>query len=224
MQLIVNAADLTPALRLAASVASTRDGVTACVQLHAGNAGLSVRATDYEAACSVAVPADVADPGVSLVNAKAIAAIVAGLPAGATVGLRALDNLRLEITAGRSRYTLAAMREDEAPEVNLPMCQTELPAGWLDALGQVAPTVSADDSRPAIACVMWDGEAMVATDGHRLHARQLGQPKTGAVLLHRRGLSLLAAIAPTHYALEGATATFAAGTTRVQVRRVDATF
>jgi len=224
MNLIVNAADLTPALKLAASVATNRDGGTACVQLHAGVAGLSVRATDYDAACSVAVPADVADAGVALVNARAIAATVAALPPAATVGLRAMDNLRLEITAGRSRYTLAAMPEDEAPEVTLPLCQTELPAGWLAALGQVAPTVSQDESRPATACVMWNGEAMVATDGHRLHARQLGQPKTGAVLLHRRGLSLLSAIAPTHYALEGSAATFAAGTTRVQVRRVDATF
>jgi len=77
--------------------------VTDCVLLGAQGTTLTVTATDHELSLRAEATADIAVPGVAMINCRALYDVVRGLPAGAGITLNCDENFRLQIRAGRSQ-------------------------------------------------------------------------------------------------------------------------
>jgi DNA polymerase-3 subunit beta len=149
--------------------------ILGCVLLRAHTTGaLDVCATNLNVSTVLSVPCVATDTGASAVSAKLLANVLASLPPG-RVQLTTLDNLRLEVRAGRSRFELLALAARDFPRMVEPAapsaCAVDA-AILADMIAKTIFSVSSDETRFHLNGCLFecDGSVatMVSTDGHRL--------------------------------------------------------
>ncbi|MFN3724770.1 MAG: DNA polymerase III subunit beta [Allosphingosinicella sp.] len=136
--------------------------------------GLRLMATDLDLQINETVEAQVSDAGATTVPAHTLFDIVRKLPEGSQVELSAAEG-RMQVNAGRARFTLAALPRDDFPiiaEGELPT-RFELPAATLrQIIDKTRFAISTEETRyylNGIYLHVIDGELKAAaTDGHRL--------------------------------------------------------
>ncbi|MBV9882688.1 MAG: DNA polymerase III subunit beta [Sphingomonadaceae bacterium] len=139
--------------------------------------GLRLMATDLDLQINETVPAEVGEPGATTVPAHTLFDIVRKLPEGSQVELIAAEG-RMQVNAGRARFTLATLPRDDFPviaEGDLPT-SFELPAATLrQIIDKTRFAISTEETRYYLngIYVHVSDEAQpvlkaAATDGHRL--------------------------------------------------------
>ncbi len=144
--------------------------------------GLRLMATDLDLQINETVEAQVGDPGATTVPAHTLFDIVRKLPEGSQVELIAAEG-RMQVNAGRARFTLAALPRDDFPiiaEGELPT-RFELPAATLrQIIDKTRFAISTEETRyylNGIYLHVTDGELRAAaTDGHRLARVTVARP------------------------------------------------
>lgn len=139
---------------------------------------------DYEVSSRCAVGAEVLDAGNTLLHGRMLNDILSKLPKNVSVELEVNGN-RATITAGKSKYTLPALRVEDFPAM------PALPdvVGTVDgdefarAVSQVAGAAAANDNRVHLMCVelRTNGDSLEfrATDGYRAARQSIAwKPKT----------------------------------------------
>ena len=144
--------------------------------------GLRLMATDLDLQINETVEAQVSEPGATTVPAHTLFDIVRKLPEGSQVELIAAEG-RMQVNAGRARFTLAALPRDDFPiiaEGELPT-RFELPAATLrQIIDKTRFAISTEETRyylNGIYLHVTDGELRAAaTDGHRLARVTVARP------------------------------------------------
>ena len=142
-----------------------------------GDGGLRLMATDLDLQINETVEADVGEAGATTVPAHTLFEIVRKLPEGSQVELIAAEG-RMQVNAGRARFTLATLPRDDFPviaEGELPT-RFELPAGTLrQVIDKTRFAISTEETRYYLNGIYLhvSDEAQpvlkaAATDGHRL--------------------------------------------------------
>ncbi|MCP4385839.1 MAG: DNA polymerase III subunit beta [Hyphomicrobiales bacterium] len=154
-------------------------------------AGLTLKATDLDLEVTESVPAEVGQPGATTVPAHILYDIVRKLPDGAEVSLDTGDGARLEVKAGRSRFSLQVLPEADFPELtagDFPTRFTLAAAALKTLIERTQFAISTEETRYYLNgiylhLITVDGNPMlraVATDGHRLAQTQLAAPEGAA--------------------------------------------
>jgi DNA polymerase III subunit beta len=139
--------------------------------------GLALSCFDYELSATAQLPADVSEPGTALVPGRLLAEITRSLPAE-PAEFRS-DGDEVVLTCGSAEFTVVSLPLAEYPALpEPPPLVGTIDGGKLaEAIGQVLPAVSRDDTLPILTAVCLDihGEVMTlaATDRYRLAVRQL---------------------------------------------------
>ena len=177
MEIVVDQAALSRALRLACRALSTRAPLPILqnVLLAAESGSLTLTATDGEIGLVTTVPADVTNPGRTAAPARLLAEYVAQLPAEPLRLVLDGGKRRLRATCGRFDATLSTADPDDFP-ILPPADQStvlDLDANQLRrAIERVAFAAARDDSRPILAAVLFElgepGLTIAAADGFRL--------------------------------------------------------
>lgn len=149
------------------------------VLIKAEDGQLSLTATDLDIEVVEATDTDVAQDGATTAPAHTLYDIVRKLPEGAQVELATQDEGRLQLTAGRSRFALQALPQEDFPTMTagaLPH-RFELPAEHMRRLiDKTRFAISTEETRYYLNGIylhaVEDGKTptlrAVATDGHRL--------------------------------------------------------
>lgn len=139
---------------------------------------LVAQASDLQTGLRTHEPCEVTEGGEVAVDAKRLRELVARLPDGdVTLSTDAAEHL--VVRANRSRYRLPTMSTEElAATPSLPKDWATVSArAVLDVLEAVSPAMADDTTRPHLSCVLLEIERLtmrgVATDGHRLHKREV---------------------------------------------------
>ncbi len=158
------------------------------VLLRAEDGELRLKATDLDVEVVDAAPAAVEQSGATTVPAHMLYDIVRKLPDGAEVMLSMGDDAAMNLTSGRSRFSLQVL-----PEVDFP----DLTAGEFSHTFKIAATtlkglidrtqfaISTEETRYYLNGIFFhsveDGDKLmlraVATDGHRLARAQVDAPQ-----------------------------------------------
>lgn len=143
--------------------------------VEAEGSGLTLSSFDYEVSGRVAVPADVDEPGRVLVSGRLLADIARSLPtAQVTV---ATDDHRVEVSCGRSSFTLPTLPVEDYPTLpDMPTSTGSVVGAVLaEAVGQVAIAAGRDDTLPTLTGIrveiVGDQVTLAATDRYRLAVR-----------------------------------------------------
>jgi DNA polymerase-3 subunit beta len=164
-----------------------------------GTDRMSCAATDLKVAMVVTLPAKVAQEGGVTVGARQAFEIAKGL-SGEEVHLRRTEHNWLEMQSGRAEFKVVGMSERDYPKLPA-VSDTELssvdPVVLSEMIGKTVFSISLDDTRPHLACVLFesDGEnaRMISTDGHRLSkvgkALVNGPKLASGVLIPRKGVA-----------------------------------
>jgi DNA polymerase-3 subunit beta len=211
------------ALATAGRAVSSRGGsspMLSCVNVELLGDRLVLLGTDTELSIEVEVAVAGFTDGVALIPARLLTDIVRALGAGA-VEVDVSGEMAV-VSSGRSEFSLRHMPIEDFPRpALLDTAAIDVDARALgQALRQVVPAASSDDSRPVLTGVLMAAEAgglrLVATDSYRLAQRDLSDTRVldegQSVLLPSRALSELTRL------LAAATA---AGSTTVAVRLGD---
>jgi DNA polymerase-3 subunit beta len=162
--------------------------ILANVLIEAKGDRISLRATDLDLEVIEDIPAVVEQPGTTTVPAHLLHEIVRKLPDGAQLKLRVDGgNDRLEISAGRSRFTLATLPREDFPVMASSeyQCTFKAPVPVIRRLFEKSQfAVSTEETRYYLngvyLHVVDEGGAKklraVATDGHRLARIDAGLP------------------------------------------------
>ena len=172
------------------------------------NGAMRLMATDLDLQIDETIPAAVDQPGATTISAHTLFDIVRKLPEGSQVELVAAEG-RIQINAGRARFTLATLPRDDFPviaEGELPTV-FELPAETLKQIvDKTRFAISTEETRYYLNGIFLhvsdgDGPAgaaqlkAAATDGHRLArvtvARPDGAEKMPDVIVPRKCVSEL---------------------------------
>jgi DNA polymerase-3 subunit beta len=172
------------------------------------NGAMRLMATDLDLQIDETIPAAVDQPGATTISAHTLFDIVRKLPEGSQVELFAAEG-RVQVTAGRARFTLATLPRDDFPviaEGELPTV-FELPAETLKQIvDKTRFAISTEETRYYLNGIFLhvsdgDGPAgaaqlkAAATDGHRLArvtvARPDGAEKMPDVIVPRKCVSEL---------------------------------
>ena len=192
MKLSIERSALLKALSHVQSVVEKRNTIPILsnVQIEAADGRLALTATDLDLAIVEETPADIAQAGATTVPAHVLHDIVRKLPEGADVEL-ALEDQRLRLRAGRSRFTLACLPREDFPVMSvgeLPHRFT-LPAADLKRLiDKTRFAISTEETRYYLNGIYFHvtegagGEMLraVATDGHRLARVERAAPEGAA--------------------------------------------
>ena len=170
---------LLEALSTTGRAAGGRAGNVALSGLHLALTGDSLRVTGSDGDLTITQTLTVAGntDGVVVVPSKLIADIVRALSPGAVDVI--VDGEEVQITAGRSEFTMRTIPADDFPRLGEPEGDgvTLSAADLSDALKQVVKAASGDDSRPILTGVMLaaegEGLRLVSTDSYRLAVRDL---------------------------------------------------
>ena len=149
-------------------------------------AGLRLMATDLDLQINETVEANVTQAGATTVSAHTLFDIVRKLPEGSQVELIAAEG-RMQVNAGRARFTLATLPRDDFPviaEGELPT-RFELPAGTLrQIIDKTRFAISTEETRYYLNGIYLhvSDEAQpvlkaAATDGHRLARVTVPRPE-----------------------------------------------
>ncbi|MEY3587007.1 DNA polymerase III subunit beta [Aquiluna borgnonia] len=147
------------------------------VLITANNNEVVLSVFDYEVSAKVSISAAVDAPGKVLVQGKLLAEIVSKLP-GSTVSLN-LQESRLQLTSGSSKFTLSSMSLSDYPEIPaMPESSGTVAASeFAQAVSQVAIAASREEVTPVLTAVMITASAkqltMVATDRFRVAVKDL---------------------------------------------------
>ena len=139
--------------------------------------GLVLSCFDYEVSARAEVEAEVSEPGTVLVPGRLLAEITRSLP---SLPIEFADDPDgVSLTCGSASFTLVTLPVEEYPDLPV-LSQT---AGTVDggdlaeAIGQVAPAASRDDTLPLLTGVNLevaaDAMTLAATDRYRLAVRDL---------------------------------------------------
>lgn len=190
MKLTIERAALLKALSHVQSVVERRNTIPILsnVKLDAGHGQLALTATDLDLVFVEGIAADAGLAGVTTAPAQTLHDIVRKIPEGAQVELSHADEgQRLQVVAGRSRFTLACLPADDFPAIaddNLPH-RFKLPCADLKRLvDKTRFAVSTEETRYYLNGIYLhaaesDGTPVlraVATDGHRLSRVELPAP------------------------------------------------
>ncbi len=171
---------LVDALNTAGRAVSGRGGslpVLAGLRLELTGDSLVVTGSDLDLTITVSLQVAGSDDGVAVVPAKLLSDVVRAVQPGAVE--ITVDGSDAEITAGRSQFSLRTIPADEYPHLSDVVAEAVTIDGkaFLDALRQVVPAASSDDSRPILTGVLMAAEEgglrLVATDSYRLAVRDL---------------------------------------------------
>ena len=156
------------------------------VLIEAGEDGIRLMATDLDLQINETVEANVTEPGSTTVPAHTFFDIVRKLHEGSQVELIAAEG-RMQVNAGRARFTLATLPRDDFPviaEGELPT-RFELPAGTLrQIIDKTRFAISTEETRYYLNGIYLhvSDEAQpvlkaAATDGHRLARVTVPRPE-----------------------------------------------
>ncbi len=162
--------------RATASRASTYP-VLAGLRLSVSGDQLEVLGSDLEMTIRATAPVHGEMDGVAVIEARLLTDIVKSLPSGA-VNV-STNGEEIAIAAGRASFSIRTFLNDEFPR--LPQVAGSgvkvNGAAFAEALRQVAPAASTDESRPTLVGVLLSssdrGLRLVATDSYRLAVRDL---------------------------------------------------
>lgn len=204
MKLSISRETLFRALRHMSSVVEKRSSIAILgnVRLSADKNKLETTATDNDLAVQGVAEAFVDEPGTTTVGALKLFEIVSKIPEGVMVALELTDGgSRLQITAGKARFSLATLNADAFPD----MTKVEggvtfsLPANDLKKLlDKVQFAASVDETRAYLTGVYFHVVSIegtptlrtVATDGHRLAKAEATCPESAqemaAIILPRK--------------------------------------
>lgn len=145
--------------------------------VRAAGGELQLVGSDLEITISANAPAETAEDGTTVLQARLFGDIVRALEAGVVTLEADADEAR--ISSGRSDFALRVLPADEFPQVPEPEGEGVRVDGAIltEALRQVVPAASRDDARPILTGVQLeptdDGLRLVATDSYRLALRDL---------------------------------------------------
>lgn len=170
---------LVEALGTASRAVSGRGGLPGLSGVRADLTGdqLQLTGSDLDLTITVAVTVAGESDGVAVIPARLASDIVRALEPGA-VSVSA-DNDELSISAGRSQFSIRLIAGDEFPQLAvLSVDPVAIESAKLsEALKQVVPAASSDDSRPILTGVLMAAESggirLVATDSYRLSMRDV---------------------------------------------------
>ncbi len=191
MKLVIERAVLLKALGPIQSIVERRGTIPilANVKLDATKDGLSLTATDMDIAIVEHVAAQVETKGATTVPAHMFYEIVRKLPDGSNIQLtKGADAAKLTITAGSSRFSLAALPVDDFPvmaEGELAHTFTITSAECKAILEKTRFAISTEETRYYLNGIYLhaaDNQGAkvlraVATDGHRLARMEVGLPE-----------------------------------------------
>ncbi|MBW7837125.1 MAG: DNA polymerase III subunit beta [Sphingomonadales bacterium] len=190
MKLTIERAELLKALSHVQSVVERRNTIPILsnVKLAAEDGKLALTATDLDLAFIEAIDARVDVGGVTTAPALTLHDIVRKIPEGAQIDLTVTgEGQRLQVAAGRSRFTLSCLPAQDFPEIkddNLPH-RFKLSASDLKRLiDKTRFAVSTEETRYYLNGIYFhvadsDGGQVlraVATDGHRLARVEMPAP------------------------------------------------
>lgn len=178
MKIQINSSAFAEAAVFAGKAISARptNPVLSGLLIEASAGVLRLSGFDYEKSSRTTTAAEVLDAGHVLVPARMLTDILTKLPKNRDLEM-VVDDGCATITAGKAKYTLAAMNVDEFPTM------PELPAAagsvdgalFAEAVAQVAGTASGDDILPILTAVqvIASGKQITlqATDRYRLAQR-----------------------------------------------------
>ena len=230
---------LADALAAAGRAATGRTGtlpVLSGVRLELTGDRLVVTGTDLDLTIQLELSVGGEADGAVVVPARLASDIVRAL-GDPKVEVTASDD-EVEISAGRSRFSVRPLSLDDYPRLSSPAANSvTLPAAQFgEALRQVVRAASSDDARPILTGVLLasegDGLRLVATDSYRLAVRDLvGTSVLGhdqKVLVPSRALQelqrLLGGEEEITLRLGEREATFEVGTTRLTTRLIEGEF
>ncbi|MBT4770666.1 MAG: DNA polymerase III subunit beta [Rhodospirillaceae bacterium] len=230
MKLTIERAALQKALAHVQSVVERRTTIPILsnVLVEARGDVLSLAATDMDIAILEKVPAEIGAPGETTLPAHTLYDIVRKLPEGAQIELEGEgEGKRLELKAGRSKFTLSSLPTEEFPVLDdgeLPH-SFSLPASDLRALiERTRFAMSTEETRYYLNGIYLhaaesDGIKVlriVATDGHRLAQVEMPQPEGAAdipgVIVPRK------AVAELHKLIEDSDETVAISLSDTRIR------
>ncbi len=170
---------IVEALGIAGRAVSGRGGMPGLSGVRAELAGdsLTLTGSDLDLTISISVTVSGESDGVSVIPARLATDIVRALQPGA-VSFAAADE-SLSIASGRSEFSIRLIAGDEFPQQAeaSPESVSLSSAQLAEALKQVVPAASGDDSRPILTGVLLaaeaDGLRLVATDSFRLAMRDV---------------------------------------------------
>jgi DNA polymerase-3 subunit beta len=172
--------NLLDALTTAGRAGSARSGGSAAlpgIRLALAGEHLEVTGTDQDLTISTEVTVAGLADGTVVVPAKLLTDIVRALEPGAV--LMAGDEEEVQVTAGRSQFTLRPYRAGDFPQSPVPAGEAVSlsTTGLAEALRQVVRAASSEDTRPVLTGVLVtaesDGIRLVATDSYRLAVKDL---------------------------------------------------
>ncbi len=153
------------------------------VMISAENGSLTFCVTDLDIQATEVIPAEVETPGKTTISAHMLHDIVRKLPDGAQISLT-LNDGRMTIAAGRSRFMLPVLPTDEFPNIipgDLPNAFTLSAEELAGMLGRSRFAVSTEETRYYLNGIFLhtvdDTLYAAATDGHRLARIKMTRPE-----------------------------------------------
>ena len=190
MKCTLNRGEFLRALSYASAIVERRNTIPVLsnVLLEATSDGLCVTATDLNLQIALSVPAQVEAEGATTVSAQLLTGIIREFADGAQVEL-SLDDNRLQVISGRSRYKLQTIPRDDFPVVQAKdaLASFALPAKeLLAAFRRVEFAQATDHIVKSHLCgisidVVDDELTFAATDGNRLAWSTLPAPDVSAL-------------------------------------------
>ncbi len=212
MKVTIERSALVKALGHVQSVVERRNTIpilaNVLIQATADNR-LTLTATDLDIEISESAEADVAAPGATTTEAVRLHDIVRKLPDGSQIKLELVgEEGRLQISAGRSQFSLAVLPDDDFPTLAADDLPTNFSAPTADLarlLDKTRFAMSQEETRYYLNGVylhaLTDGEEApllraASTDGHRLARLDAPLPKGGetmpGVIVPRKAVTELA--------------------------------
>ena len=141
------------------------------------DSGLTISGFDYETSAQVSVPAEVSEPGSTLVSGRLLADIARALPDRPVEVV--VTAQKMYITCGSAKFTLPTMPVEDYPQ--LPAMPEVTGSAEVDAfseaVGQVVVAAGKDDTLPMLTGIRMEIEGtrvtLIATDRFRLAIREL---------------------------------------------------
>lgn len=140
------------------------------------DSGLTISGFDYETSAQVSVPAEVSEPGTTLVSGRLLADIARALPdrpVEVTV-----TGQKMHIACGSAKFTLPTMPVEDYPQLPTMPVTTGSAAvdTFSEAVAQVAVAAGKDDTLPMLTGIRMEIEGprvtLIATDRFRLAIRE----------------------------------------------------
>lgn len=198
MHLVIHKEDLARAVGAVAKVVEARNTIPILsnILLDAGDGKLKVTGTDLDIEASTSVEATVNVQGRLTVNAKLLGDLAKKATGDVTM---TLDDGRLIVKYGRSRFTLQTLPAEDFPSLTAGTYTAEFDIDLAALFAPVSFAISTEETRYYLGGVYFvspgapgGGSAAVATDGHRL-AKHVGPilPGFDGIIVPRKAVGLI---------------------------------